>query len=263
MKKKDQSKRHKGGSLPRKRIRLIEPPEPPATPAPPESPESISSPGAADSPPQRGVIDILGQIKARELNPQALSKTERKLCVQHLSAEGLAVPEVAQVLGVAERTIARDRKVIQEEAALEHDPRLASLMAGRLASEAELVIQRIRRVARDREAPHAVRVEAEKSCFAVMVGLTESLQSLGYLPTAAQQIEADVRHGSAAVPGYQELSVEIDRLEAIAEETGDGQVVTTLKKLRSTATRARVVERLGDVQASLSQEEDEEDSDDS
>jgi len=249
VKKKDPSKQRKGGSILRKRLRLNDPSEPSITL---KSPARVKIRKSDESQPTRNVIDIIRQIKANGLDPNDLSKIERRRCVQHLSGEGLSVPEIAQVMGVSDRTVARDRKAIHEEEALEHDPHLASLMAGRLVSEAELVIQRIRRVSRDRETPHAVRVEAEKSCYMILVSMTDRLQSLGYLPTAAQRIEADVRHESAAVPSHKEISVEIERLETIAEETGDGHVVKTLKKLRSTATRARLVERMCDVETCLS-----------
>jgi len=249
MKKKDQSKQHKGGSLPRKRIRLNDPSEPQVSS---KSKPRVKIRESIEPVPTRNVIDIIRQIKTRDLDPNDLSITERRLCVRHLSGEGLAVPEIAQAMGVCDRTVARDRKAIHEEQALEHDPRLGSLMAGQLNTEAVLVIQRIRRVSRDREAPHAVRVEAEKACFAVMVGLIDRLQSLGYLPTAARRIEADLRHESAMIPSHKAIKVEIERLETIAQESGDGQIVKTLKQLRGIATRARVVERLGDVETGLS-----------
>jgi len=248
MKNKDKSKRRKGGALPRKRLRLNDSNDTATASKPIKRVKIIDSVEPALP---RNVIDIIRQIKAEGLDPNHLSKIERRRCVQHLSGEGLAVPEIAQVMGVSDRTVARDRKAIHEEQALEHDPHFASLIAGRLVSEAELVMQRIRRVLRDREAPHAVRVEGEKSCFMILVSMTERLQSLGYLPTAAQRIEADLRHESAMVPTHKEIKVELDRLEIIAEDSGDGKAVKSLKKLRSTATRARVVERIGDVEAGL------------
>jgi transposase len=246
MKNKDNSKRRKSGSLPRKRLRLDDPA--PASSKPRERVKVIE-PGVPAT--TRNVIDIIRQIKSGSLNPSDLSKIERRMCIKHLGAEGLAVPEIAQVLGVSDRTVARDRKSIHEGQALEHDPRMASRMAGRLVNEAEVVMQRLRRISRDRETPPAIRVDVEKTCFGVLVGLTERLQSLGYLPTAAQRIEADLRHESVMVPTHKEIKLELDRLEVIAEESSDVQVIKSLKKLRGTATRARVVERMGDVEVSL------------
>lgn len=106
-------------------------------------------------------------------------------------------------------------------------------------------------MSRERDAPHAVRVEAEKACYGILVIMTERLQSLGYIPIAAQRIEADVRHESATIPTHKEITFEIQRLEAIAQEAGDGDVLNTLKQLKGTATRARLVERVGDVEVHL------------
>lgn len=163
----------------------------------------------------RGVLEIIRAIKSGELAPNQLSTQDRQACVMHLGLEGLSVPEIAQVLKVSDRTIARDRKAIQEANALEHDPKLAGLFAGRLASEAESCINRIRRVTRDRDTPPAVKVEGERLCYEIVDKLTQRLQSLGYLPTAAQQIQADLTHHLGEPMSPQQMIAEIQRLEQI------------------------------------------------
>ena len=65
-----------------------------------------------------------------------------------------------------------------------------------------------------------MRVQGETECFGILCKLTERLQSLGYLPTAPTQIHASVLHAEA-VPTFDELETDINRLLEIAESAGD------------------------------------------
>ena len=159
---------------------------------------------------ERGVLEMIRQIKTGALDPKALSTEDRQTCVMHLGSEGLSVPEIAQVLKRSERTIARDRKAIQEANAIEHDPKLAGQFAGRLVAEAETCIARIRRVTRDKDAPHAVKVDGEKGCYEILSDLTSRLQSLGYLPTAAHRIQADLTHNLGDNEGFAQIRAEVE-----------------------------------------------------
>ena len=97
---------------------------------------------------ERPVLELIRQIKSGSLDPRQLAAAERQACVMHLSAEGLSGPEIVQVLKRSDRTIARDRKAIQEANALQQDPRFAGEMAGVLINEAEACISHIRRAVR-------------------------------------------------------------------------------------------------------------------
>lgn len=166
-------------------------------------------------PNDRGVLETIREIKSSIFDPKRLSPEDRQACVMHLGLEGLSVPEIAQVMKVSDRTVARDRKAIQEVNAIEHDPKLAGQFAGRLATEAEACINRIRRVTRDKETPPGVKVEGERSCFEILDKLTQRLQSLGFIPTAAQQIQADLTHHPGEPMPASEMIAELQRLEQI------------------------------------------------
>lgn len=167
-----------------------------------------------------GVIEIITRVKQGITDPKSLDPGDRRQCAAYLFGEGMSTPEIARLLKVTERTIRRDREQIREEQSIARDPRLAGRIAGQLIAEAEHTVQRIRRVAREREAPHAVRVQGETECFGILCKLTERLQSLGYLPTAPTQIHASVMHAEA-VPTFDELETDINRLLEIAESAGD------------------------------------------
>ena len=168
----------------------------------------------------RGVLRTIREIKAGTLKPKLLSPEDRRACVGHVYSEGLSVPQTAEFLKVSERTITRDRKVLQEEGAIDRDPRLAGVVAGQLILEADSCRQHIRRTTRDKNAPHAVRVEGERVCFVILCDLTQRLQSLGYLPTAAQEFTATLSHTIGDIPQFEETEREIKQLRQAIDRTG-------------------------------------------
>lgn len=164
------------------------------------------------------VLDILRAIKSGQVNPRNVRPDDRRLCVAHLVGEGLSVSEVAQVLRISVRTVARDRRAINEENAIQPDARLAGLYAGRLAAEAEATIGRIRRVTRDKDTPHAIKIDGEFKCYDILDRFVQRLQSMGYLPTAAHRIQADLTHNTGDLSSLAELKAELTRLESIDAE---------------------------------------------
>ncbi len=202
---------------------------------------------------ERPVLEVMRQIKAGTLDPQRLAAGERQACVTHLWGEGLSVVEIAQVLKRSERTIARDRKVIQRANALTHDPEFAGEVGGRLLSEAELSIGRIRRVTRASDTPPAVRVEGERACFAIFVALCQRLQSLGYLPNAAQKIEAQLTHHSAEPPAYEELHSDLVRIKQVT--ASDPESTRQLIELEDQVTRARLADQVAEAAEAVDRQE--------
>jgi len=167
----------------------------------------------------RGVLEVIREIKTGTFDPKCLSPGDRQSCVMHLGVEGMSVAEIADVLKVSDRTVMRDRKAIQEANAIEHDPKLAGQFAGRLAAEAEVCVNRIRRVTRDKAAPHAERIEGERACFEILDKLAHRLQSMGFLPTAAQQVQADLTHHVGDSIGIDQICIEAQRLKQINLDT--------------------------------------------
>ena len=202
---------------------------------------------------ERPVLEVMRQIKAGTLDPQRLAAGERHACVTQLWGEGLSVVEIAQVLKRSERTIARDRQATQRANALTHDPEFAGEVGGRLLSEAELSIGRIRRVTRSPDTPPAVRVEGERACFAIWVALCQRLQSLGYLPNAAQKIEAQLTHHSVEPPAYEELQSEIARIKQVT--SSDPESVRQLADLEDRLIRARLSDQLAEAGEAFDREE--------
>jgi len=193
------------------------------------------------------VLTTIRALQSGSTTGKHLSKDDRQACVEHLTNEGYSLPEIADIFKMSERTIARDRKAIQEAHALEHDPKLAPIMVGRLICEMEICIQRIRRAARDKDALPADRIQSEFGVFKIIHDAIQLLQRLGYLPTAAQKLEASLKHDFDALPPLTDLLQEVKRLEIVAEQNQDGELVkklTDLKKLTGHAHLAVEVAEL-------------------
>ncbi|MCZ2110857.1 MAG: hypothetical protein LC118_15035 [Dehalococcoidia bacterium] len=235
----------------------------PGTPAPaPGSEETIAAP----SPPAPAPItsddgpsvrSLLRQIQQESLSPRNLAPRDRQACVSHLTAEGYGAPEIAEILKVSERTVARDRKAVLEANALQQDPALVGQLAGRLMAEAELAIGRIRRVARDKDCPPSVRIDGETRCWQILREFVQSLQSLGYLPTAAQRIEADLTHRAGEIPTPESLEAEFVQIVQIQQacRPDDAILQQQIEAARSEVDRLLASDRLSQIKHDLQQEQ--------
>lgn len=174
---------------------------------PPEHQEvqKVVAPEPAPAP-ERGVLHLLGDIKAGRLSPKDMKTDDRRACVQHMSAEGYTVPEIAQVLKRCDRTIARDRTAIQETQAIKMGTDLTCQLGGRLLAEAELTTSRIRRFTRAPDTPPSVKIEGERTCFEIQSKLTTHLQSLGFAHTVTTQIRADLSHRLDELPSHEQIA---------------------------------------------------------
>lgn len=197
---------------------------------------------------ERSTLALLKQIQAGGVDPQCIGLADRRQIVSYLMGDGYATAEIAQILKVSDRSIERDKKAIRESNAIGRDPRLVEQMVGRLVSEAELAIQRIRKAARDKQAPPPVRIDAEQRCYQIVSDLVQSLQRLGYLPTATQKVEADLTHHVGDVPGLEEMQAEVQRLKQLTQDPG-GSVPAELVELENQLTRAGLAAKVEQLAA--------------
>ena len=162
-------------------------------------------------------LALLQGIRNGSINPRSLCPDERRPLVSLLKDEGQTTAEIAHLFDRSERTIQLDKEALGKEKSITKNPELVKQMAGRLVAGADLCKQRIRKFQRDRGASPAAKMEGERSCFQIDCQLTERMQSLGYLPTAAQKIEADLIHRAASSLTLGEIQLEAGRLKRIQE----------------------------------------------
>ena len=72
------------------------------------------------------------------------------------------------------------------------------------------------------------------------------MQSLGYLPTAAHRVAADVTHHTAEVPNYSEMRLVLEGLTEIAPEKAK-----RLKQLQARITKAELADTVIDVSSNI------------
>lgn len=179
-----------------------------------------SSPNQIHSP-----ISMIKGIRSGSLSASALAPEERRACVEHLVIEGYSTAEVAEALGVSDRTITRDRVAIRENNSVKADPKLVEATVGHLLGQREASVVRLRRISRDGACPHAEQIAAECAAWRVEKETIELLQRLGYLPMAAAEVRADLVH-HVAVPGMAALRAEADRIEGIERATAPRPIVS-------------------------------------
>jgi DNA-binding CsgD family transcriptional regulator len=184
-------------------------------------------------------VALLRDIQSGAAGAQTISIDDRRQIVAYLVADGYSNAEIAQMLKVSDRSIERDKRAIREGNALPKDPRLVSQLAGRLVSEAELSVQRIRRTSRDKVTPPAVKVDAEHRCFQILSDLVQRLQGLGYLPSATQRIEAELLHHVDEIPSLECIGAELNRLAEINAD-GDGRLPPEISQLQAEFQRATI-----------------------
>ncbi len=182
-------------------------------------------------------LEILQGIKTGTTNPALLSPKQRRRLVILLIGEGHSTAEIAHLLKVSDRTIERDKNKIRKKNAIVKDPKLVEQMAGRLLFEAETAIQKIRKYERDKQTSPATRIDAEHKCFQIVNDLAERFQSMGYLPTAAKKLEADLKHHTEDTLSLKEIKSEARRLQDI-EKSFPPRKIRTIE--------SRVVKRKGE-----------------
>lgn len=219
-------------------------------------PKDGHDPATAAAPSQlaeRSVIDLILDIKEKRVLPKLLSPEDRRACVAHLGTEGMSIAEIAQFLSCSDRTIFRDRQALQEEAALRPDSNFAARVAGQVIAQAMMCMERISRIGRDRLTMPETRLDAWKACFSVYTEQIRLLQSLGYLPTAAQQVSAKLTHSIQDIPSMEVIQQEIKRLTVIMQTDG-GLSTVDVQEVEALAARAVVAAEL-EAQAKAAREE--------
>ena len=173
--------------------------------------ESAESPSA---------ITLVRDLRNGKISTSAMSKESRQTCVEYLGNEGCSAIETAEVLKVSTRTVHRDRDSIRAENAISKDPELVNQQVGQLVQHAEQAIQRLRKIAREKDCPAAARVDAVRGTWTVIKEMTELLQRLGYLPTAAQQVRADLTHHLDEPLSTDQMRSEAESLGLIIKQSG-------------------------------------------
>lgn len=169
------------------------------------------------------VYKILKQIKDGVLQAKELPKEARQDCVEVLTLEGYSVPSIAQLLDRSEKTVKRDLEEIWQRNSKRPTPEIVLQLIAEMVGKSESQQAHLMRVARSNEGSVQERINAERLAWEIKNQTVERLQSLGYMPTAAQKIVGDVYHHDSeeeAPKTLAQMREELLQIEKIAEETG-------------------------------------------
>ena len=169
------------------------------------------------------VYKILKQIKDGVLQAKELSKEMRQDCVEVLTLEGYSVPSIAQLLDRSEKTVKRDLEDIWQRNSKRPTPEIALSLIAELIEKSKSQAAHLMRLSRSNEGDVQERINAERLAWEIQNQTVERLQSLGYMPTAAQKIVGDVYHHDSeeeAPKTLAQMREELLQIEKIAEETG-------------------------------------------
>lgn len=134
------------------------------------------------------VYRIIQNLKDRSMDASLIKKETRIDCVEVLSLEGWTVVSMAELFKVSEKTIKRDLEVIADRNALNPDPDLLQKVVGDFLLKTNMSYANLVRMARSKEGSISERVQAEYSAVLILKERVKILQSLGYLPEAARNI---------------------------------------------------------------------------
>lgn len=120
--------------------------------------------------------------------PGDLSLEMRQRCVDHLTLEGFASGEIAELMKISERTVRRDRAAIRRDHAVEPDLRLGDELLGEFQRIILASIQRLVRLARDPETPAYARLWAEESIVRMYQRLIDTAQRMNYISNGGRRL---------------------------------------------------------------------------
>jgi hypothetical protein len=215
----------------------------------PQTNETIQPSDNAACDTEERTLSLLQKIQAGVTDPKGIRPAERRLVISYLMADGYSTADMAQILKVSDRSVERDKKTIREANALAASPELVEQMVGRLVCEAELSVQRIRKTARDKGTPQAVKVDAEHRCYQIVSDMVASLQRLGYLPTATPRLQADFTHTFGQFPDFAQMQAEVQRLRQITGETQgtDPQLTEQLNQIETQLVKANLAGQIENI----------------
>ncbi len=185
-------------------------------------------------------IALLRDLQSGKLSAENISKDSRQMIVEHLSSEGYSAGHIAEICKISQRTIHRDRDDIRKKNAVSRDPEFTAKQVGQLMHRADQAVGSLIRISKDNACPYSTKVHAISETWNIIKELNQVLQSVGYLPNTALQINANVDHTFSEPPTFEQLKCEIETLELSLQQTdsGDEKTLKMVAGLKSLIVRS-------------------------
>jgi len=174
-------------------------------------------------------LSIIQKIKSGDINPIILKKEQRQQCVEALFLEGLNTAAINEILKVNERTIRRDLCDIRERNALTPSPDLVRQLVGDFMMSGSAHCRHLMKLAR-KEGSIGEKAQAEYYAHLVKRDMMLMLQSLGYLPKAADTVTIEHYLGKDNPKGT---------IDVLAEELADMEALETSQPKKKTLAKIK------------------------
>ena len=212
-----------------------------------------------ESKPEKGpvtpVIKILNQIRNKEIDPETLDQDIRVECVDYLwITEGHSTSVIANLLGVDERTVRRDKELVRKRMGekLSTEDNLARI--GELIEKATSTHEHLMRLARSKEGSLQEKSQTGFFLWKAIEGQIKLYQSLGYAPSKAMQVEADVHHHEEEKT-VEQLKAELAEMEKIVsnDKVNDPEISELIKIAKEQIAIAEANKTLTDLKGRMDQ----------
>jgi len=194
------------------------------------------------------IYKVLKQIKEGILEAKDLSKEMRQECVEVLYLEGHNVATIAQLLDRSIKTIKRDLEDIWQKNSKNPTFVVALALIAELVGKSKAQQAHLMRMSRSNEGTIQERSQAEYLAWKIQSETVERLQSLGYLPTAAQKIQGDIYHHQETddCKTLEQLKEELSLLERLASDNGilDDAAKAKIKSLQLKIEQAEIAQQI-------------------
>jgi transposase len=130
---------------------------------------------------ESSTLALLQRVRAGEIDAASLAPAERQRLVEHLKLEGVTVTQVAEIMRVSERTIARDLKEVRARRAESLDELDTKQVIGTMMAQAEAHRSRLMRIAREPGAGAMAQVQAERGAWEITRDVVDTLFKTGFL----------------------------------------------------------------------------------
>ncbi|MCL2887754.1 MAG: hypothetical protein FWF35_00330 [Elusimicrobia bacterium] len=159
------------------------------------------------------VYKVIQGLKDKTLDASFVKKEARIDCVEVLSLEGGTLVSMAELFKVSEKTIKRDLEAIADRNALNPDPDIIQKAVGDFMLKTNMSYGNLVRMARSKDGSISERAQAEYYAVQILKDRIKILQSLGYLPEAARNI--NITTGKTLEQQIEEINKELEESKNI------------------------------------------------
>ena len=152
----------------------------------------------------RTTISLIRDLQTRSISGRQLSPKQRQVCVERLYLEGMHKSEIAELMGMSDKTIYRDIKHIRTQNALHLSNGLPAEILGEYRTCVDAAVLRLNRLVRDQLASVPDKINAVRATAEIYGQFIERLSVLGFMssetvPSSEQVNFAELVHIAGVV----------------------------------------------------------------